>query len=447
VRVSSAADGTRVPATTLLIFGLVNLPLSMLMSPTAAVLPNFYLEYSSVTLAGLATATLIARLFDGLTDPLIGWLSDRHGRRKPWMVAGALLVAASVWFLYNPAPQSGAGHLLACYLLVTLGWTLVEIPHTAMAAELSRGYDERSRIALWRQLLGFAGGLLFMASPLLLATGGGSFTPEVMRVLATVIMLGLPLAVALLCWRVPEPARRVAGLRPRITDLLRALRDTPPLQYFLVTQVLFGLATGAVSSLFIIYTSRYLGLPDKVPQVALPMTLAMALGMPLWLAVMKRVDKHRAWSTAAIGMILTLLAMLAIAPGPAALAPFMALMALFGFFLGLSSIALPSLLADIVDYDVWKNRQDRAAIFFSFQALVTKLNQGIGAAIALAIPTFFGFSGSEAPDARAALGLKVAFILWPCLLLLPMLVLAWRYPLNRRAHATLARRLAQRTGP
>jgi Na+/melibiose symporter-like transporter len=105
---------------------------------------------------------------------------------------------------------------------------------------------------------------------------------------------------------------------------------------------------------------------------------------------------------------------------------------------------LPSLLADIVDYDVWKNRQDRAAIFFSFQALVTKLNQGIGAAIALAIPTLFGFSGSEAPDARAALGLKVAFILWPCLLLLPMLVLAWRYPLNRRAHSTLARRLAKR---
>jgi glycoside/pentoside/hexuronide:cation symporter, GPH family len=444
VKAANAADGTRVPATTLLIFGLVNLPLSMLMSPTAAVLPNFYLEYSSVTLAGLATATLIARLFDGLTDPLIGWLSDRHGRRKPWMVGGALLVTASAWWLYNPAPQSGVGYLLACYLLVTLGWTLVEIPHTAMAAELSRGYDERSRIALWRQLLGFAGGLLFMASPLLLATGGNSFTPEVMRVLAAVIMLGLPLAVALLCWRVPEPARRVASRRPRIADLLLALRDTPPLQYFLVTQVLFGLATGAVSSLFIIYTSRYLGLPDKVPQVALPMTLAMALGMPLWLTVMKRVDKHRAWATAAVGMILTLLAMLTIAPGPAALGPFMALMALFGFFLGLSSIALPSLLADIVDYDVWKNRQDRAAIFFSFQALVTKLNQGIGAAIALAIPTLFGFSGNETPDARAALGLKVAFILWPCLLLLPMLVLAWRYPLNRRAHSTLARRLAKR---
>jgi glycoside/pentoside/hexuronide:cation symporter, GPH family len=63
-----------------------------------------------------------------------------------------------------------------------------------------------------------------------------------------------------------------------------------------LTQVLFGLATGAVASLFVIYTSQYLGLPDKVPHIALPMTLAMALGMPLWLQVMKHVDKHRAWA-------------------------------------------------------------------------------------------------------------------------------------------------------
>jgi len=65
------------------------------------------------------------------------------------------------------------------------------------------------------------------------------------------------------------------------------------LRYFLATQVLFGLATGAVASLFVIYASRYLGLGEKVPQIALPMTLAMALGMPVWLRVMRRVEKHR----------------------------------------------------------------------------------------------------------------------------------------------------------
>lgn len=112
----------RIATPTLIIFGLVNLPLSMLLSPTAAVLPNFYLEYSAVTLAGLATATFVARIFDGITDPLIGYLSDRAGNRKPWMVAGALLVSAGAWFLYNPGAEAGLVHLLVWYIAVTLGW-------------------------------------------------------------------------------------------------------------------------------------------------------------------------------------------------------------------------------------------------------------------------------------------------------------------------------------
>lgn len=431
------------PPSRLLAFGLVNLPLSMLMSPTAAVLPNFYLEYSAVTLAGLATATLVARVFDGLTDPLVGYLSDRSGRRKPWMVAGALLVAASAWFLYNPSADSGVAHLLASYLAITLGWTLVEIPYTAMAAGLSGGYDERSRIALWRQMLGFVGGVMFMASPMLL-TGTGRFSPGTMRVLAGFIMLALPAAVLLLCRVVPEPVRRVRSRRINVADLYRALLETPPLRYFLATQVLFGLATGAVSSMFVIYASRYLGLADKVPHIALPMTLAMAFGMPVWLRVMKRTEKHKTWSIAGGGMIAPLLAVTLLQPGPGALLPMIAIMAVFGFFLGCSSIALPSLLADVVDYDVWRNRQDRAAILFSFQAVVTKFNQGVGGAIALAIPLWFGFDQQAPVSAAAALGLKVAFVAWPCVLLAPMLWLAWRYPLGRREHRILARRLATR---
>ncbi|MEJ2513821.1 MAG: MFS transporter [Gammaproteobacteria bacterium] len=435
------APAPRIPTPTLVLFGLVNLPLSMLMSPTAAVLPNFYLEYTGVTLAGLATATFAARLFDGITDPLIGLLSDRSGTRKPWMIAGALVVAGGAWFLYNPASEAGLTYLLAWYLVVTLGWTLVEIPHTAMAAELSTGYHERSRIALWRQLLGFAGGILFMASPMLLAGGSTAFTPRVMESIALFILVTLPLLVLLMCWRVPEPARRLPTRRIRPADLWLALKRNPPLQYFLVTQVLFGLATGAVASLFVIYASQYLGLAENIPHIAMPMTLAMAAGMPLWLKVMKRVDKHRAWAGAAAGMIATLLVVPAIRPG--SLGPMVAVMTSFGFFLGLSSIALPSLLADIVDYDLWRNRKDRAAIFFSFQALVTKLNQGIGGAIALAIPAAFGFTAKGALSDQAVLGLKVAFVAWPCLLLVPMLVLAWRYPLDRRAHAILRRRIAR----
>jgi Na+/melibiose symporter-like transporter len=360
------------------------------------------------------------------------------------MIAGTLLVVFSAWFLYNPSADAGLPHLLVWYLAATLGWTLVEIPHTAMAAELSGEYQERSRIALYRQLLGFFGGILFMASPLILLGGSTAFTPEVFRSISLFIMMALPVTVGLMCWRVPEPRRGLGTRSIRFVDLWLAIKNTPPLQYFLITQILFGLATGAVMSLFVIYASQYLGLAEKIPHIAMPMTLAMALGMPLWLKVMKRVDKHRAWSAAAVGMIGMLCLVPAMPSGEGALVPMVAVMSGFGFFLGLSSIALPSLLADLVDYDIWKNGKDRAAIFFSFQALVTKLNQGVGGAIALFIPTLFGFSGKGEITGAAELGLKLAFVGWPCVLLIPMIWLAWRYPLDRRAHRILSRRLSSR---
>ena len=62
----------------------------------------------------------------------------------------------------------------------------------------------------------------------------------------------------------------------------------------------------------------------------------------------------------------------------------------------------------------------------------------------LAIPTLFGFTGKGEVSAQAVLGLKLAFVAWPCLLLVPMVVAAWRYPLDRRAQGLLARRLAGR---
>jgi Na+/melibiose symporter-like transporter len=170
----------------------------------------------------------------------------------------------------------------------------------------------------------------------------------------------------------------------------------------------------------------------------------MALGMPLWLRVLQRVDKHRAWAAAAVGMIGALAAVSLLPTGRTALVPMAAIMTAFGFFLGLSSVALPSMLADVADYDAWRNRRDRTALLFAFQSLVTKLNQGVGGASALGIAAAFGFDPKRPVEGTAALGLDLAFVALPIALLLPTAVLAWRYPFGRRAQRTVAKRLARR---
>ncbi len=119
------------------------------------------------TLAG--TAILIAMLFDAISDPLVGVWSDnthsRWGRRHPFMYASAFPVAFAYFFLWNPPEMSEFGlfvYLTIACILVRFFITLYEIPSSAMVAELTEDYDERTKLLSYRYMMGWVGGL-FMA--------------------------------------------------------------------------------------------------------------------------------------------------------------------------------------------------------------------------------------------------------------------------------------------
>ena len=125
----------------------------------ASTLVNFYLlKFSTDVLliapAVVGTMLLLARFWDAITDPLAGWLSDRThtrlGRRRPWLLGAALPFAASVVMLWSPPADLEETALIAwvgvAILLFYTAYTAVRIPHLAFAAELDRGYHERTRV-------------------------------------------------------------------------------------------------------------------------------------------------------------------------------------------------------------------------------------------------------------------------------------------------------------
>ncbi|MGZ9035354.1 MAG: MFS transporter, partial [Rhodospirillales bacterium] len=93
------AQGISIGRRTLLIYALPAFALAMPTIPAYVYLPTFYAETLGLGLAAVGAVLLVARGLDVLTDPLIGIASDRlptrWGRRKPWIVAGALLAAVA----------------------------------------------------------------------------------------------------------------------------------------------------------------------------------------------------------------------------------------------------------------------------------------------------------------------------------------------------------------
>jgi Na+/melibiose symporter-like transporter len=122
---------------------------------------NQVLEVSG-TLCGVALG--IALLFDAVTDPLAGSLSDnwqsKWGRRHPFMYASAAPLALAFYGLFSPPELSELGlfaWLLVFSVLTRGAMTLYHVPHLALGAELTEDFEERTSIVAWRQVFGVLG--------------------------------------------------------------------------------------------------------------------------------------------------------------------------------------------------------------------------------------------------------------------------------------------------
>jgi len=150
---SGSASSHGLSSLRLLAYSLPAMSISLFMVPMNIVIPAFYAANTTATLTGIGLVAGFARLFDAITDPLIGCFSDntrsRLGPRKPWLLAGAVIGTISVFFLFQPPPEAGLTYYVIASTGVFLGFTLFEIPNRAWGMELSHDYLQRARISTY----------------------------------------------------------------------------------------------------------------------------------------------------------------------------------------------------------------------------------------------------------------------------------------------------------
>ena len=131
-------------------------------------------------LAGLAV--FLPRIWDVVTDPAMGWISDRTrsplGRRRPYLLAGAILTSLTFGFLFSapafPSPAMSFTYVLVIYVLSATAYTVYAVPYLSMPAEMSTDSSERSRIMSYRMTFAMLGVLAGSAlAPALLEFYGG----------------------------------------------------------------------------------------------------------------------------------------------------------------------------------------------------------------------------------------------------------------------------------
>ena len=422
-----------------------------LYSPISTVLPGIYAIHYGLSAAAIAGVLLATRLFDAVTDPLIGHLSDvtrgRFGRRKPWIAVGCLITAFAMWQVADPRDSANVALYLTLWSAVFFfGWTMMEIPHTAWGSELTNDYKRRNQVFFARTLGAIIGPLGFAAMPFVIGAATTEITPEVMRATALVFALGAPVCVVAALAIVPDrqgvdESRAQMG----VIAALRAVGYNGIFWRLFGVFVMGGLAAGIYGALQFVYLDTYLAIGDKVPYVLGAMMACSLVGLPLWLWLLNHVDKHRAWalSLGLAGFCVGLPATLT--PGASSFVPMLAMVVGLALASGAGAIVPFALLGDLVDYDELRTGVNRAGAYYAVFLFGVKVNAAIGGSIAFGILAIAGYdAAADVHSAGGILGLKSAFAVVPGILFAAAALSVVRFPLNRRRHDIVRRALARR---
>jgi len=137
----------------------------------------FYNQVLGMDAKLVSFALMLALILDAFIDPIVGHLSDRTytrwGRRLPWLYIAPIPLAGMWILLWSPTEQPSFWGLVLIAMLVRMLVSCCEVPSVALVPELTRDYDERTRLMRFRFLFGWAGGLLmlFLAYDVFLADG------------------------------------------------------------------------------------------------------------------------------------------------------------------------------------------------------------------------------------------------------------------------------------
>lgn len=444
-------------------YALPVLAISFLFGPIA-ILKGVYAKYFGMSLMTVAAVLLIARIFDAVTDPLVGYCSDRYyaqsHSRKPFVIVGGTVFIVGSCFLYIPPEDVSTAYFLGWFLVFYLGWTIMEIPHLAWGGELTANSTARTKVYTLRVLFSMVGQLLFFAVPLLPFFATNEFTPQTLKWSALITAPLLLLSICICVRNTPDGnnvyttnqenvnikgSQNSDRKKENIRMIIKIIFGNKPFLLFLGAFLFAGAGVGMFFSLLFIYVDTFLRLGDKISLLYSICLVASTVTVAVWYKLSLYVGKIYTWGIGMLLVVIGLILMNQLAPGESNIIVVLSAMLLVYFGVVAMGMLAPSLLADIIDYGIWKFGKDYAATYFSVYTLLTKINGAVGGALGLAVAGWYGFDASSATHTEENIfGIRLAIAWMPAVFTLLSLFFIALAPINGRRHAIIRKRLEAR---
>ncbi|MEM7538080.1 MAG: MFS transporter [Chloroflexota bacterium] len=423
----------------------------------------FLTDVARMSPAAAGSILMLAKIWDAVNDPFVGWLSDRTrtrwGRRRPWILFGAIPFGLLFYLLWLTPPLNPTG-LFTYYLVIALlgdiAYTVVNVPYAALTPELTRDYDERTSLNSYRFSFSVIGSLVaatchpFIVDQFDNIRVGYAVSAAIWAIVATVPNF---IVVAFTRER-PENVNPAQSTNSTQQDAIPFLAQigiafqNRPYRYVIGIYLLSWFVLQLIAVIIVYYLTYYLRSESLIPWVLLSIQGSAFVFLFVWGEASKRFDKRFVYMMGAGIWLLVQLVLYFVTPELRWLVIPLAVMA--GSGVATAYLVPWSMMPDVIEFDEWETGQRREGIFYGFMVFLQK------ACLALALyfvgltlewagyltPTEAIPNPIQPESALTAIRLLMGPI--PAVVLAASIILVFFYPITRQKHQEIRAALASR---
>ncbi len=389
----------------------------------------------------------IARIWDGVSDPLMGYISDRtrsrFGRRRIFFLIGFVPVGIFFALLWSAVNFESQWSLFAWYLFLFIGFstffTILMVPYTALNAEMSLDYKIRSKLSGVKQLCSGASGAICSVFSLPLVN---LFESQQTGFMVLGIIFGLffslPwIAVFFGTWEVTVQQQDLKKKKfsEIITNFVSVFKNRSFRTHIGMYISGFG-GMDVMMAVFVLFLTYYVGRGDLFPYLMASLAAAQGIFLPIYIFIANRLGKGKAYL---IGTILFLAGMaysVTLAPG-ASLSLLIVSAVLIGSGMCGVTVMPWVILPSVTDVDELITADKRAGTYSGMMTLMRKLtNATVIMLIGFAL-TYIGYVPDQTQSPQTAEGLRTLFLLGPTILVIIGLLFSLKFRITPGTHEVL----------
>ncbi len=424
---------------------------------------NLYIMKFSTDVLLIAPAVMgtifgISRVWDAISDPLVGYLSDRTrhsmGRRRLWLMISILPITLTFVMVFSPPDSLSGSWLVAWMAIGVIGFysamTIFMVPHMSLGAELTQNYHERSRLYGLRHASYTIGSIIALVSMQLLINaerqgeGAVRMTAFQLSLLAAVVTGVL---VTFAVYKLRERADFQGRVNPSPFGAFKDVWQNHHARLVLVVSFIEHIGSAAIG-LLTLYVAQYVvGAPGLAPAIILTYMVPSTLSVPMWLPLSRKFGKIRLWM---FSMTLTGLSF-----GGMFMLPFLgtmdakiAVIFILAFFAGLSAgcggTIAPSIQSDIIDYDEYLTGERKEGSYFAAFNFSYKSATGVMIFITGYVLQFSGFVPNEVQTMTVQVAMVTLYGLFPLVCYAIGTLMFSRFTLDENEHAKIREELRKR---